>query len=205
MLPYRELALRLGRLQSQMLEGNPERVVLKYYGDIFDSRVQSYIGNSILEGFLEKRSAQPVNVINSRALAREQGLAVEERSEGKSRYFVDMLKVQVSDGAGTREVGGTIRGRSGLRLVSLDAYHFDAVLEGHMLITSNQDKPGMIGVLGGVLAAEKINISNMSLGRDRTGGTAVSLLNVDEPITRKALDTLRSQDGILWVKAVDVE
>jgi D-3-phosphoglycerate dehydrogenase len=205
MLPYRELALRLGRLQAQLLEGNPIRLSIKYYGDIFDQRAQAYITNCVLEGFLARRSEQPVNVINAKALANEQGLAVEERAEGKSRYFVNMLKVEVEDGAGKRDVGGTIRGRSGLRVVSLDSHHFDAVLEGHILMTANRDKPGMIGVIGNVLASEKVNISNMSLGRDRTGGTAISLLNVDEPVTQAALERLRANDGILWVKAVSVE
>jgi D-3-phosphoglycerate dehydrogenase len=205
MLPYRELALRLGRLQAQLLEGNPVRVTVKYYGELFEQKLQNYITNSVLEGFLGKRSEQPVNLINARALAKDQGLAVEELSEGKTRYFVNMLKVEVKGGAGSRDVGGTIRGRGGLRLVSLDSYHFDAVLEGTILITANKDKPGMIGVLGNVLASHSINISNMSLGRDRTGGTAISLLNVDEPITPAVLGDLRSHDGILWAKSVDVE
>lgn len=205
MLPYRDLALRLGRLQAQLLEGNPVRVSIKYYGDIFDECLQSYIANSVLEGFLERGSVQPVNVVNARALAKDQGLAVEERTEGKSRYFANMIRVAVEDGGGSREVGGTIRGRSGLRLVSLDAYHFDAVLEGNILITANQDKPGMIGVLGNVLASGSINISNMSLGRDRTGGTALSLLNLDGALSEEILGKLRSHDGILWAKAVDVE
>ena len=205
MLPYRELALKLGRLQAQLLEGNPVRIAIKYFGDLFAERVQSYITNSVLEGFLGRRSAQPVNVINSRALAKEQGLSVGERTEGKSRYFVNMVKVQVDDEVGSREVGGAIRGRSGLRLVSLDGYQFDAVLEGAILITANQDRPGMIGILGDLLGSHNINISNMSLGRDKTGGTAISLVNVDEPIPQEVVADLRSREGIVWAKAVDVE
>jgi D-3-phosphoglycerate dehydrogenase len=205
MLPYYELALKLGRLQAQLLEANPIRVVVKYYGDLFEQRLQSYLTSSVLAGFLAGRSAQPVNVINSRSLAKDQGLAVEERSEGKSRYFANMMRVEVTDGAASREVGGAIRGRSGLRLVSLGAFQFDAVLEGMLLISANKDRPGMIGVLGSVLASHKINISNMSLGRDRTGGTAISLVNVDDPITPAVLEDLRSRDGILWAKAGDVE
>lgn len=205
MRPYRELALRLGRLQAQLLEGNPIRIAIKYQGDLFEQRVQGYVTNCVLEGFLERRSVQPVNVINAKALAEEQGLAVEESAEGRSRYFANMLKVEVEDGAGKRNVGGTIRGRGGLRVVSLDNYQFDAVLEGHILITANRDRPGMIGVIGNVLASEQVNISNMSLGRDRTGGTAISLLNLDEPVTQAAIERLRSSDGILWVKAVSVE
>jgi D-3-phosphoglycerate dehydrogenase len=205
MQPYRELALRLGRLQAQLLEGNPVRILVKYHGDIFDAKVQSYLTNSVLEGFLGRRSEQPVNVINARALAKVQGLVVEERSEGRSRYFVNMIKLEVEDGNGSREVGGTIRGRGGVRLVSLDNYHFDAVLEGNLLLTANRDKPGMIGVLGNALGAEEINISYMSLGRDKTGGTALSLLNVDSPVPSRVLDRLKAHVGIIWAKAVDVE
>ncbi len=204
MQPYRDLALKLGRLHAQMLEGNPARVVIKYYGDLFSDKVQSYLTNSVLEGFLGQRSDQPVNVINSRAIAKDQGLAVEARSEGKSRYFQNMIRVDVAAGTASRELGGAIRGRSGLRLVSLDGFQFDAVLEGHMLIAANQDRPGMIGVLGNALAAHNINISYMSLGRDRPSGTAISLVNVDEPVPQKVLDDLRGRDGIVWVRHADV-
>lgn len=74
-----------------------------------------------------------------------------------------------------------------------------------MLITANRDRPGMLAVITGVLAANDINISYMSMGRDKTGGTGISVVNVDEPITPKVLDDLRSREGILWVKAVSVE
>ena len=205
MQPYRDLALRLGRLHAQIFEGNPVRVVMKYYGDLFSEKAQSYLTNSVLEGFLEKRSDQPVNVINSRALAKDQGLAVESRAEGRSRYFQNMVRVEVTAGTSSRELGGAIRGRSGLRLVSLDGFQFDAVLEGHMLIVANQDRPGMNGVLGGVLASHQINISYMSLGRDRPSGTAIALVNVDESVPAAAVDDLCKQSGILWVKHANVD
>ncbi len=203
--PYRELALKLGRLQAQLLEGNPGRVVVKYYGKLFSDRIQSYLTNSVLEGFIAGRSAQPVNFINARALAKDQGLSVEERSEGQSRYFVNMLRVEVSGSGARREVGGTIRGRGGLRLVSLDEYHFDAVLEGVMILTKNEDRPGIIGAIGSALGAQNVNVSYMSLGRDKSGGTAVSVLNVDGPVRQKVIDELASNAGVLWVKAVTVD
>lgn len=203
--PYRELGLRLGRVQAQLAEGNPSRIVVKFYGDVFSGKVQTFITSSVLEGFLAGRCAQPVNVVNARALAKDLGLAVEEHVEGKSKYFVNLLRVEVTDTKGAREVGGGLRGRSGLRLVSLNEYQFDAVLEGRLLIVANKDRPGMIGALGTCLASHAINISYMSLGRDRPSGTAIALVNVDEPLPQAVLDELRSQEGILWARAVDVE
>lgn len=202
--PYARLAVGLGRLQAQLLEGNPVRVTVKCYGRVFEPKVASYVTASVLEGFLKDRAATPVNRINARLIAQDQGLVVEERHEGQSSYFVDLLKVEVVDDKGRREVGGAIRGRRGLRLVTLDSYQFDAVLEGHLLITSNIDRPGMIGALGQALAAHEINISYMSLGRDRSGGTALAVLNVDSPVPEAALRDLEKVDGLSWAKAVDV-
>jgi D-3-phosphoglycerate dehydrogenase len=204
--PFGQLARRLGILQAQLCDTNPERLVVKFFGKSFDEKTQSYLASSVLEGFLRHSSATPVNRINARTIARDQGLAIEERSEGPSKYFVDLIKVEVScEGCG-RELGGAIRGRRGLRLVSLDAYHFDAVLEGILLFVANVDRPGMIGVLGQTLASHDINISSMSLGRDQSGGTAISVTNIDGPECPKAVvEDLARQDGILWVRAVSVE
>src|SRR5690606_13354882 len=203
--PYAQLAVALGRIQAQLLEGNPVRITVKCYGRVFEPKVQAYVTSSVLEGFLRDRAATPVNSINARLIAQDQGLVVEERHEGQSHYFVDLLKVEVADDRGVRELGGAIRGRRGLRLVSLGSYHFDAVLEGHLLLTSNVDRPGMIGALGQALAPPDINISSMSLGRDRSGGTAVAVLNVDSPVPENVLRDLEKVDGLLWAREVSVE
>jgi len=202
--PYHELCVKLGRLQAQLLEGNPERVIVKFYGQLFDEKIQAWLTNGVLEGFVGQHTADPVNFINVRPLAREMGLAIEETSMGQSRYFVDMIRVAVTDKHGSREVAGAIRGRSGLRLVALEEYQFDAVLEGKLLLIRNEDRPGMIGVVGSGLADHGVNISYMSLGRDHSGGTAISLLNVDEEVPDELVEELAAQAGILWVRKVDV-
>ncbi|MGH9362140.1 MAG: hypothetical protein ACRD2T_09500, partial [Thermoanaerobaculia bacterium] len=202
--PYRELVYRLGLLQAQLFEGNPSKVEAQFYGDLFEPKIRSYLTSLALCGFLRNRSAQPVNPINAQHLAGEMGLAVEEGNEGRSRYFHQLVKLRVEGPGGARELGGTIRGQKGLRLVSLDDFQFDAILEGRLLIAANEDRPGMIGLLGNVMGSHQINISYMSLGRDRTGGTAVALLNLDDPVSDAALADLRGREGILWAKVVEL-
>jgi len=203
-LPYHELMHRLGLLQAQLLEGNPSRIAIRFFGDTLDPGIRGYLISSVLCGFLANRSSQPVNAINAQHLASEMGLVVQESQEGKSRYFHNMVKIEVEDSSGKREVGGTIRGQKGLRVVSLDDYQFDAVLEGRLLIAANEDRPGMIAVFGNVLGSHKINISYMSLGRDRTGGTAIALINLDDPVPEAALKDLRGHQGILWAKVAEL-
>ncbi len=200
--PYRELGYRLGLLQSQLLEDNPSKVRVGFAGDLFDGELQSYLCSAVLCGFLKGRSAQPVNPVNAQHLASEMGLVVEAVSEGRSRYFHQMVRVAITGIKKTREVAGTIRGQRGQRVVALDDYHFDAVLEGNLLIIQNEDRPGMIGVIGQILAASSVNISYMSLGRDRSGGTSVALLNLDAAVPPKVLTDLAATEGIRWAKLV---
>jgi len=58
--------------------------------------------------------------------------------------------------------------------------------------------------LGNVRGSHQINISSMSLGRDRTGGTAIALLNLDDPVPPQALSDLLARQGILWAKVVEL-
>ena len=55
----------------------------------------------------------------------------------------------------------------------------------HMLYVRNQDRPGLIGALGRTLGDAQINIATFHLGRDRPGGDAIALVEVDGPIPER--------------------
>ena len=80
----------------------------------------------------------------------------------------------------------------------------DAVPAGDMLICSNDDRPGMVGILGSILAEARINIATLSLGRDHTGGKAIAIFNLDSPVEAPLLDRIRSLSGILWAESVQL-
>jgi L-serine deaminase len=71
-----------------------------------------------------------------------------------------------------------------------------------MLVVTNRDIPGMIAGMSGALAAGGINIAQMNLSRDRVGGRAMSIINIDTPASEATLDAIRSIEGILNVKQV---
>ena len=53
-----------------------------------------------------------------------------------------------------------------------------------MLYIINEDKPGFIGRLGTLLGEAKVNIATFNLGRDKPGGSAIALVQVDQPLPR---------------------
>ena len=56
-----------------------------------------------------------------------------------------------------------------------------------MLYVINDDKPGFIGALGTTLGQAGVNIASFHLGRPSSGGDAIALLNLDQPVSETVL------------------
>ena len=83
---------------------------------------------------------------------------------------------------GPRAVSGTLFQDAEPRLVTIRDIPVEARLGPHMLYVRNQDRPGLIGALGKILGDAEINIATFHLGRDKPGGDAIALVEVDGPI-----------------------
>jgi D-3-phosphoglycerate dehydrogenase len=73
-----------------------------------------------------------------------------------------------------------------------------------MLILSNDDKPGVIGSLGTLLGDNQVNVASMQLGRERSGGKAISVVGIDSPASRDLLDKIKKLPHILSVKQIQL-
>jgi D-3-phosphoglycerate dehydrogenase len=74
--------------------------------------------------------------------------------------------------------------------------------EGEMLVLSNNDKPGVIGGIGTVLAKHKINISRMQFGRESKGGKSISVVSVDTTVSKDILSEIMKLPNVLSVKKI---
>ncbi|MEE9375187.1 MAG: ACT domain-containing protein, partial [Rhizobiaceae bacterium] len=72
-----------------------------------------------------------------------------------------------------------------------------------MLYTTNRDVPGIIGKLGGLFASADVNIANFYLGRDKEGGDAIALVELDEPVTKEFLKVLENTPEIASAKKLE--
>jgi len=73
---------------------------------------------------------------------------------------------------------------------------------GEMVYIENWDKPGLIGGIGTLFAKHDINIAAMTFGRDVRGGKAISVLNIDSPVSADTLAKLRKLENILTAKII---
>jgi D-3-phosphoglycerate dehydrogenase / 2-oxoglutarate reductase len=67
---------------------------------------------------------------------------------------------------GDHAIAGTLTGRRGEpRIVMVDDHTADVPPAAHMLVVRNDDRPGMIGLVGTVLGDAGVNIADMDVGR----------------------------------------
>jgi D-3-phosphoglycerate dehydrogenase len=63
----------------------------------------------------------------------------------------------------------------------------DIAPEGHQVVISHNDKPGIIGLVGTLFGQNDVNIASMQVGRKIVGGAAIMLLTVDKAVPQEVL------------------
>lgn len=64
------------------------------------------------------------------------------------------------------------------------------------LIIRNQDSPGMVSEVTGILSEENVNIATLQLYRDKRGGLAVMVIETDQPVAQDTVSVLEQMQGI---------
>jgi D-3-phosphoglycerate dehydrogenase len=170
------LAERLGALAAQLTRERPVAVELTYRGALNELDAEP-LRAAAVKGVLQTFSEQRVNEVNALALARERGLSVAERHETEPSRYDTLLGVKVG---GTEVAGTLVQGDP--RIVFIDGFWVDVPVEGHLLLTKHQDKPGLVGRVGTILGEEDVNISSMQVGRLHPRGEALMILTLDDAV-----------------------
>jgi len=204
MRPYLDLAERLGAFQSQLSARGLQRIVIEYVGDVIRFPVEP-LTMAVLKGLLTPIHGSMVNYINAPHLARESGIEIVDMRSTATGGFDNSIRLTVIGSDGEHSVAGALFGQDDYRIIEVDGYHVEAVPDGHLLVICNQDRPGVIGAIGQILAEAKVNIAMMNLSRRKIRGRAISLVNVDSRIPDAALQALRDQDFIDSAVQVNVQ
>jgi D-3-phosphoglycerate dehydrogenase len=141
-----------------------------------------------------------VNVVSAPIIAKERGVQISTTKQDQSGAFEGYIKVTVVTDSRERSIGGTVFSDGKPRFIQIKGINIDAEIGEHMVYTTNEDKPGMIGALGATMGAHGVNIANFTLGRATDRGEAIALLYVDEPVPAAALNELKGTELFKQVK-----
>jgi len=196
--PFLPLAERLGRILASLEEGLPDHLDIEYQGGLagYDTRILTL---SVLKGLFGAGTEEPVSYVNVPQLAEERGLQVKESTTSATRDYVNLVTLRSASHA----LAGTLTGpREEARIVMVDDHAVEIPPARHMLVVRNDDRPGMIGLVGSVLGDSGLSITNMNVGPSAQGNTALMVLSTAQPAADEVLDRLAGAPGILEVHSV---
>jgi D-3-phosphoglycerate dehydrogenase len=127
-------------------------------------------------------------------IAGDRGLTVAERHDKRTAH-VDSVRLELETDTGTTAVEGAVV-LDQPRLIQVDGIYCEAPLDGNLVFLKNEDVPGVIGFLGGVLGKNGINIATFSLGRRHAGAEAVSVIQTDQPVPENVLQELLKNPAV---------
>jgi len=197
--PYSQLAERMGNFASYISTGNPKMVRMIYFGRIAELNTH-LVRNSGLAGVLQRSLAHKANAINAMQIAGDRGLTVAERHDKRTAH-TDSVRLELETDTGVTAVeGAVVLDRP--RLIQVDGIHCEAPLDGNLTFLKNEDVPGVIGYIGGVLGKNGINIATFSLGRRNAGAEAVSVIETDQPVPEKVLAELQENPAVKVARTI---
>ncbi|MBI4707407.1 MAG: phosphoglycerate dehydrogenase [Candidatus Omnitrophica bacterium] len=201
--PYINLAEKLGLFAGQLAEGRLQEVNITYSGELVKQELRP-LTMAIVKGVLFPILQETVNFINALTLAKERGVNVRDSKSSKEGEFVTLIQVEIKTDKETKKVAGTLAANKQPRIVKIGEYYVEATPAGEMIVAQNWDKPGIIGSLGTLFGKHNINIAAMTFGRDVPGGKAISILNVDSPVSQEMLEKINKIENILKVRTIRI-
>ena len=196
--PFLPLAEQLGRCFACLNDGLPDRLEVEFQGGLAASPT-AILTLAVLKGVFAAATDDPVSYVNAPQLAAERGLEIREVTTATTRDFVNLITLRSTD----HSLAGTLSGpRSEPRIVMVDDHLVEVPPSEHMLVVRNDDRPGMIGVVGTVVGQAGVSISSMAVGPSRAASTALMVLSTDRHVPDDAFDRLRGTDGILDIHRI---
>jgi D-3-phosphoglycerate dehydrogenase len=199
--PFMQLANKIGKLASQLGEGQMNAFKIKYEGEITQYDTNS-LKAALIGGLLENISEEKVNLVNANLIAGRRGLTITEQKDTMCQNYASLITAEVTNSTGTTAISGTVlRGES--HIVRVNDYWIDFVpTAGPFLFVDHRDRPGLIGAVGNITGSVDVNISAMYVSRQQARGKALMILDLDEQLPEAARQKILAIPDVYAAKAI---
>ena len=201
--PWIKLSAHLGAFIGQMTDEPIKAINILYDGSVAGMNIAA-LNSAVIAGVLKTQNPS-INLVSAPIVAKERGIQVSTTRQDKSGIFDAYIKVTMVTENRERSVAGTCFSDGKPRFIQIKGINIDAEIGAHMLYTTNEDIPGIIGLLGMTLGKNGVNIANFTLGRTGVGQDAIAILYLDQAIDPKVIESLESTGMFQQVKALQFD
>ena len=201
--PWISLSGHLGNFIGQLTDEPIKAINILYDGAASQMNLEA-LNCAVVAGIM-KTVTPDLNMVSAPVIAKERGVKISTTSQDKSGVFDGYVKVTVVTDKRERSIGGTVFSDGKPRFIQIKGINIDAEVGRHMLYTTNDDIPGIIGTLGQTMGENGVNIANFTLGRSAAGGEAIALLYLDAQPEEAVLQKLKATGMFQQVKPLEFD
>ena len=201
--PWLKLSGHLGSFIGQLTDEPIKAINILYDGVVSEMNLDA-LNCGVVAGIM-KRANPDVNMVSAPVVAKEKGIQISTTNQDKSGAFDGYIKVTVVTDKRERSIAGTVFSDGKPRFIQIKGIQIDAEVGRHMVYTTNEDVPGIIGALGQTMGENGVNIANFTLGRAAVKGEAIALLYVDEPVSAPVVKKLHETGLFTQIKLLEFD
>lgn len=189
--PWLELVRKLGLIAGVLADDAVTALRVDVRGELSAENVE-ILGLSALRGLFSSMTTEAVTFVNAPQMAEDRGLSVEVTTKTEALTHRSVVEVSAVTADGNVScVSGALTGLGKIeKIIGVNGRSFDLRAEGHNLILSYEDRPGMLGAVGTTLGARDIDIIACALSPDAIGTGATLILRLGRALSEDEVETL---------------
>ena len=196
--PYLPLAERLGRLFASLIASDASQVTtleIDAAGEIGGYDI-GLLSLSAQKGFFGATGNDPVTFVNAPQIAKSRGIEVKNTTSKDATEYKSLITIR----GGGHSIAATLTSqRRHARIVMIDDHTMRVPPAENMLIVRNDDRPGVIGLVGVTLGEAQVNIEDLDVGKADAAGTAMMVMATSTSAPDEVVKKLASAPGIIQV------
>ncbi len=192
-------AVRIGYITRTLLGSAPVHAAIGLHGSFAATGKGHGTDRALIAGLLGMKP-DDMRIPESFEIAKAEELKFTIENVQIAGAHPNTARLTVTDRAGNLlEVQASSVGGGRILINKLDGITVNCTGEGPTLIVHNQDHPGHVAEVTTMLAGRGINIATLQLYRNKRGGDAVMVIEIDQPVPEEAVSQLEQKAGIMKV------
>lgn len=198
-------AVRIGRMARTLLGDRPVKASLHLHGSFAETGVGHGTDKALVAGLLGM-APDDLDIPNSFALAAARGLNFTfDEIDLRDAHPNSVLMEVTGAHGGVLRMQACSTGGGRILVNKLDGVEMSFTGDSTTLIVRNRDDRGHVADVTYALSQAKVNVAGMTLHRDARGGSALMVIETDQPVPEPILELVRSLLGILQVTYYEKE
>ncbi|MCR8643516.1 L-serine ammonia-lyase, iron-sulfur-dependent subunit beta [Paenibacillus sp. N1-5-1-14] len=196
-------AIRIGRVARQLLGVQPEKVRILLYGSFAETYQGHGTDLALIGGLLDYETDDP-RIRNSFEEAKLAGVEVSFVPITGNCPHPNTAKLELWAGDEYTEVLGASIGGGNIVIHAMSGFDVQCTGEFPTLVIQHIDSTGIIAQITNILSVFGLNIGYMDVDRKRRNGEAMTVIELDTPITKQVQDTISRLPNIVKVSVIDL-